>query len=196
LDRFARGFKSEDHLRKAIAELLGRMKFTGVRITHGALEKGKDIVFYNDGPFGERRLFACVVKRDAITGQADDHKNGAPTIVNKVVQGALNQIHSALDSPISEGRGAEERIDSVYVISPYECPPATIESVKEQVRRSGQIHFFCGYALLELFLKHWEDFLLFESDVLLSYLTGLRKGLDDDRALVNMILRKPFLAER
>jgi hypothetical protein len=195
LDRFARGFESENHLRRAIADLLGRMKYTGVRITHGALEKGKDIVFYHDGPFGEKRLFACVVKREPITGQADDHKNGAPTIVNAVVQGVINQIHSALDSPIADGRGKEERVDSVYVISPYECPPTTIESVKEQLQRSGQIHFFCGHALLELFLKHWEDFLLFDSNVLLSYLTGLRRGLNDDRALVNMILRKPFLGK-
>src|SRR6266550_7716039 len=79
LDLFAREFQTEDHLRRVVADLFRKMGHVGVRITHGANEKGKDIVFYSSGPLEEKRLFACVIKNDPITGKADDHRHGAPT---------------------------------------------------------------------------------------------------------------------
>jgi hypothetical protein len=193
LDLFAREFKTEAQLRKVIADLLRKMGHTGVRITHGTNEKGKDIVFYSEGPLGERRLFACVVKNEPITGQADDHKTGAPTIVHRI-QGVLNEIESAFGEPLPNSRGTEEWVDSVYVMSPYECTPATIESVKTRLQRGGQISFKCGSDLLDLFAKHWREFLWFESTILLSYLSVLRKGLEQDYALANLILQKSYLA--
>jgi hypothetical protein len=193
LDIFARAFPTEDELRQVIADLLRKIGHTGVRITHGTNEKGKDIVLYSEGPLGERRLYACVVKNAPITGQADDHKSGAPTLLNRI-QGVLNQIESAFNEPLPNGRGTDEWVDSVYVISPYECAPATIESVKTRLQRGGQISFKCGSALLELFAKHWREFLWFESTVLLSYLSELRKGLEEDYALAQLILQKSYLA--
>jgi hypothetical protein len=193
LDLFAREFKTEAHLRKVIADLFRKMGHTGVRITHGPNEKGKDIIFYSEGPLGERRLFACVVKNESITGQADDHTRGAPTLVHRI-QGVLNQIESAFGEPLPNGRGAEEWVDCVYVISPYECTSPTIESVKTRLQRGGQISFKCGSELLDLFAKHWREFLWFESTILLSYLSALRKGLEEDYALATLILQKSYMA--
>jgi hypothetical protein len=193
LDLFAREFDSEDKLRKVVADLLRKMGHKGVRITHSPAEKGKDIVFYAIGPLGEKRLFACVVKNKPINGQAEDYKNGAPTIVSQI-QGVVNQVQASFSEPLPSGRGVDEWVDSVYIISPYECPIATIDSVKNVVARSGQIVFKCGQELLELFAEHWCEFLWFESTVLLSYLSALREGLEDDYALANLILRKAFLA--
>jgi hypothetical protein len=193
LDLFAREFKTEAQLRKVVADLFRKMGHTGVRIPHGPNEKGKDIVFYSEGPLGERRLFACVVKNEPITGQADDHTSGAPTLVHRI-QGVLNQIESAFSEPLPNGRGADELVDSVYVISPYECTPSTIESVKTRLQRGGQISFKCGSDLLDLFAKHWREFLWFESTILLSYLSALRKGLEEDYALATLILQKSYMA--
>jgi hypothetical protein len=193
LDLFAGEFDSEDKLRRVVAELFRKMGHKGVRITHGSSERGKDIVFQSKGPLGETRLFACVIKNDPITGRADDFNNGAPTIVSRI-QGVINQIQSAFSEPIPNGSGVDERIDSVYVISPFDCPTTTIESVKNVLERSGQIVFKCGHELLELFADHWSEFLCFESSVLLSYLTALRTGLEEDYALANLVLRKAFLA--
>ena len=193
LDLFTKEFQSEDKLRRVIADLFRKMGHTGVRITHGTNEKGKDIVFYSSGPLGEKRLFACVIKNDPITGQAEDFKTGAPTIVHQI-QGVINQINAAFSESLADGRGADQRVDSVYVITPYECPIATVDSVKSCLQRGGQIAFICGQELLELFAEHWPEFLWLESNVLLSYLSALRKGLDDDYALANLILRKSYFA--
>src|SRR5882724_1241529 len=192
LDLFTREFESEDKLRRVLAELFRRMGQQGVRITHGPNEKGKDLVFYATGPLGERRLFACVVKNAPITGQAEDFRHGAPMIVHGL-QGVLHQIQAAFTEPLPSGRGADEWVDTVYVISPYECATTTIDSVKHQLQRGGQITFTCGQALLELFAEHWPEFLWFETTLLTDYLSALRKHLEEDYALAHLILRKAQL---
>jgi len=193
LDLFAREFQNEDKLRRVVADLLRKIGHEGVRITHGPNEKGKDIVFYCNGPLGEKRLFACVIKNSPITGQAEDVQRGAPALVHRILQGVLNQIQQAFNEPLASGKGTDQWVDTVYVISPYECSPTTIDSVKGALQRSGQITFVCGQSLLELFADHWREFLWFESTVLLSYLSALRKGLEEDYALATLILRKSYL---
>jgi hypothetical protein len=193
LDLFAQAFPTEDYLRTVLADLFRKMGHTGVRITHGSNEKGKDIVFYREGPLHEKKFFACVVKNAPLTGQAEDHRNGAPTIVAAITQGVLNQITSAFNEPAPDNKGGEERFDTVYVISPYECSVAARDSVKGSLERSGQIHLICGQQLLELFIAHWPEFLWFESAVLTSYLSALHQNADSDRELANLILQKSYL---
>lgn len=192
IELFAQEFKDEAHFRGVLADLFRKMGHSGVRITHGPNEKGKDIVFYSDGPMGERRLFACVVKVRPITGRADDHKNGAPALVEEL-QTVVNQVQSAFSEPLADGKGRDEWVDSVYVISPYECATSTIDSVKLRLQRSGQIKFVCGSELIELFVRHWREFLWFGSSILVSYLSTLRKGLEEDYALASLILSNPYL---
>jgi hypothetical protein len=55
-------FPSEARLIEAIAGLLGRVpKVSGIRILHGGLETGKDIVFIQQGALDEHIHCACVV---------------------------------------------------------------------------------------------------------------------------------------
>ena len=190
LDLFAKAFPTEDYLRKVLADLFRKMGHSGVRITHGSNEKGKDIVFYREGPLHEKKLFACVVKNEPITGQAEDYRSGAPTIVAAITHGVLNQITSASNESSPDNKGGDERVDTVYVISPYECSVAARESVKGSLERSGQIHLICGQQLLELFIEHWPEFLWFESAVLTSYLSALHKNAAADYELANLILQK------
>lgn len=194
IELFAREFRDEAHLRRVLADLFLKMGHSGVRITHGPGEKGKDIVFYCDGPMGERRLFGCVVKAQPINGRADDHKNGAPTLVDEL-QTVVNQVNSAFTEPLADGKGRDEWVDSVYVISPYDCATSTIDSVKTRLQRSGQIKFVCGSDLMDLFVRHWRDFLWFGSSILVSYLSTLRKGLEENYALAGLILGNPYLGE-
>jgi hypothetical protein len=109
------------------------------------------------------------------------------------LQTVVNQIQSAFSEPLTDGKGKDEWVDSVYVISPHECPTTTIDSVRSRLQRSGQITFICGSQLMEQFAKHWREFLWFESSILVSYLSALRKGLEEDYALANLILRNPYL---
>jgi hypothetical protein len=195
VDLFAQEFKSEDPLRRVVADLFRKMGHVGVRIPHGPNEKGKDIIFYRSGPLDEKRLFACVVKNDPITGQADDHVTGAPAILRSINRGVINQIQMAFSEPLPNAKGTDEWVDCVYVISPYDCSSSAIDSVKTALQRSGQITFVCGQVLLELFAKYWPEFLWFESTVLVSYLSTLRKDIEADHALANLILQKSAYLE-
>jgi hypothetical protein len=86
-------------------------------------------------------------------------------------------------------------VAGVYIISPYECPTSAIYSIEKSLAKAGQVQFYCGIRLLELFAEHWGSFLLFESDVLVSYLSTLKSGIADDNPLMELILRKSILAE-
>ncbi len=192
LSRFAQEFRDEAHLRLVLNDLLLRMGAKGVRITHGINERGKDIIFYKPGGLSRDVLYACVVKKDKITGRADS-ATGARTV--------LNQAGQALSEPYTNpATGKEEKVHSVYVISPYECTVEAVESIKHELREQARrIEFICGIDLLALFQEHWPDFLRFESAVLTRYLSTLSAGLSVDSALVSLLTRhnanlglKPF----
>jgi NACHT domain-containing protein len=194
LNRFAEEFKDEAHLRKVLADLLVKAGATGVRITHAPNERGKDIIFYRDDGLSKNVLFACVIKNDRITGRADSNI-GAATVLNQATQALIEPY-------VSRSTGAEERVRTVYVMSPQECTPTAIESIRQQLReRSGQIEFICGLDLFAQFQRYWPDFIRFESAVQTRYLTDLRAGLSIDKALIELLARhnanlglKPFEA--
>ena len=152
-----------------------------VRVTHGTQEHGRDIVFYGPGGLGTT-LYACVVKNDRITGEAGSSQS-ARTVID--------QAKEAFQYPyVSPETGQEEQVSQVFVLSPYDVTPTAIDSIRAQLKGFGAIEFYCGSALLDLFSKHWQSFFV-ESNVLASYLTALRKGLQDDAVLLRIILQKP-----
>jgi hypothetical protein len=169
LSKFAKEFPDEDHLRTVLADLFGRAGAKGVRITHGRNEHGKDIIFYTPGGLSRDVLYACVVKNDRITGQAHSTA-GSQTILNQALQ--------ALAEPYTDkAAGRQDRVHTVYIISPYECTADAIEGIRSQLHeRARQVEFLCGIDLLSLFQEHWPDFLRFESAILTRYLTDLRSG--------------------
>jgi len=181
LGRFARAFKSEADLWDKLAELFRRMGRERVRVTHGVQEHGRDIVFYGPGGLGTA-LYACVVKNDRITGEAGSTKS---------VRTVIDQAKEAFEYPyLNPDNGQEEQVRQVFILSPYDCSPTAQESISAQVKGFGAIEFCCGSALLDIFSKHWQSFFL-ESNVLASYLTALRAGLQNDAALIKIILQKP-----
>jgi hypothetical protein len=192
LGRFAQEFRDEAHLRSVLRDLLTRSGAKGVRITHGTNEHGKDIVFYKEGGLSKDVLYACVVKKDRITGRADS-SGGAQTVLNQALQ-ALNEPYT------DPATGKEAKVHSVYIVCPNECTPEAVESIKQQLREQARrIEFICGIDLLTLFQENWPDFLRFESAVLTRYLSTLSAGLSVDNALISLLTRhnanlglKPF----
>jgi hypothetical protein len=188
LDRFIALFKNEAELREAVLSLLEKMpNVTNVRHTHGAQECGKDIVFNWVGPFDHQQLVACVIKNEKITGSADSNQ-GARTV--------YIQAEEAFDSPIANvATGTDERVAQVYVISPHECPPSTVESIKGKMQaRAGQVIFICGRELMERFEDHYPEFLLFNPGLYGSYIAELEQGLDADPAVMNVLFRHGFVS--
>ena len=186
LGRFARAFKNERELQERIADLLRKMNRERVRITHGPMEHGRDIVFYGPNGLDGQSLYACVIKNSPITGEA-----GSCDSVRTVSDQAKEAFQHPYTNPDS---GREEQVRVVWVMSPYECTPIAVESISSQLRGIGSVEFCCGASLLDLFAKHLQLFLL-ESNVLASYLSALRTGLQTDTALLRIILQKTILAD-
>lgn len=192
LGRFAQEFRDEAHLRSVLRDLLTRSGGKSVRITHGTNEHGKDLVFYKEGGLSKDVLYACVVKKDRITGRADS-SGGAQTVLNQALQ-ALNEPYT------DPATGKEAKVHTVYILCPNECTPEAVESIKQQLREQARrIEFICGIDLLTLFQEYWPDFLRFESAVLTRYLSTLSAGLSVDNALISLLTRhnanlglKPF----
>lgn len=182
LSKFAKEFSDEAHLRAVLADLFAKAGMKGVRIPHGPNERGKDIIFYTSGGLSRDVLYACVVKNERITGQAQSPA-GSQTVLNQALQ--------ALAEPYTDRTtGREELVHTIYIISPYDCTPDAIEHIRSQLReRARQVEFLCGIDLLALFQEHWPDFLRFESAILTRYLSELRAGLSIDKPLITLLTR-------
>jgi len=182
LDQFSALFPSENDLQDHLVELLSRLEgITGVRKLQGANERGKDIIFYHEGPFGRKRLNACVVKNTSISGNVAS-QSGARTV--------LFQAQQAFDTPYVNSLGVDERVEHVFMISPRQTSPDAIESIKGGLQqRSGQVTFLCGSELLDVFKSAWPDLLAFEGDFLGRYLNDLRLQLDSNPVMSALVLR-------
>jgi len=185
LEQFWTLFKDEAALRQALIALLEHLLGTSnIRHTHGPNERGKDIIFDSPGPFGQTYLVACVVKNDKITGSAD---------TNSGARNVYNQAEQALGLSITDTQGLEQRVSQVFVISPAECSSVAIDSIKDKLQSNGRrVTFICGPELLNLFEKHYPDFLLFQSGLFGSYVAGLEKEFDNDEPISNVLLRSGF----
>ena len=185
LKRFIEGFDNEDALRRAVEALLIRMPgCTGVRATHGSLEQGKDIIFCSDGAMGETLLNACVIKNEKISGSAES-SSGARTV--------FHQVEQSLDTPILNEQGQPQSVSRAYVITPHECSPQAMESIRGLLtRRSGQVVFICGNDLLLKFKKHWPEFLLANVKFLGAHVKSLRDELDGDPSVARLLFKEGF----
>jgi hypothetical protein len=184
VESFARLFDDEASLRQALVQLLVRMNREQVTPTHGAQEKGKDIIFYSPGGFGERRLFACVVKNGRITGQVDS-PSGAGALIA--------QVEQSFDEPYIDQDGTAQYVDTVYVISPHDILPSALESVSHRLRRLGQVEFLCGAKLLDKFQHYYPSFLIEHAGYLEAYLESLYRQLMSPNALERLFRQTPGL---
>ncbi len=172
LTRFARAFQNEDELIRSIASMFRRRNdVTGVAITDGTHERGKDVVFYIENAVGQRELHACVIKNVKIVGAigATGASASAMTVFAQASQALANPYHGT--------SGQDEYVSHVYIMSPHEIPQSTIYSIQGSLR--GNVSFCCGGQLLELFRKYWPDF-LFDSGALGIYVTHLQNEIDKD----------------
>ena len=169
LRNFSASFDSEAHVRQALRTLLSKMpNVSGAEITHGTLELGKDLVFYSKDFLDQDQLHACVVKWKKIDGTTA--RSGAREV--------LIQAGQCLDTPYINTTGEEESVTRVLVVSPHDCPPTTMNSIRGELRqRTGQVKFLCGQNLMDKFGEYWPDFLLFGSSALNLYVASLTKKL-------------------
>lgn len=163
---FAETFPNESVLQQALAKLLTKIPgHSGVQILQGAQEVGKDMIFYTPGAFGQKDLNACVVKNTKITGSASGTA-GARTV--------FNQAQQALDTPLLDENGKEQRVSRVFIITPHPIPPETVTSIIGALRTGDErVRFLSGTSLLELFKLHWPEYLAEEFTIIQAYAAAL-----------------------
>lgn len=61
--RFLQSFSEKDLTQRILIPLFESMGFKGVEYTHGSLERGKDIVYYEKNKFGKKVYTAVVIKK-------------------------------------------------------------------------------------------------------------------------------------
>jgi len=182
LEQFSLCFKNESDLRLALIGLLEKLPNTwDVKHTHGAGERGKDIVFRSNGPFASEDLVACIVKNTPITGSVDSD-DGARTV--------YHQAEQSLDTPLLNAQGKEEHATRAFIITPYECSQSALDSIKGKLARpDGVVRFLCGRGLYELFEQYYPDYLVFRSGLFGTYIADLEAGISKDSAVSNLLVK-------
>jgi Restriction endonuclease len=118
---------NEDELRKQVLiPLLKAMKFNNVVETHGAGEKGKDIVCWKPDELGARVNYAIVAKAARLSGKVSGHRGS----VNEVHM----QIQQCFGTPFVDTiHGSEQQVHRVWVISNRPSTSEAVESLKSSL---------------------------------------------------------------
>jgi hypothetical protein len=169
-------FATEEQLLEAIRALLTRIPNVELaQITHGRLERGKDIIFVVPGGLGPSIPCACVVKNTLLSGKVGSN-NAALTVLHQVEQAFLN--------PIQLETGASLNIQRVYIVTPYDLTADAIASIEGHLRdQKGRIQFIGGTMLLDLIRKYWPDFFADEFTALRDNIRATAQRLEDERPL-------------
>ena len=136
---------SEADLRDTVATLLRYLGFRHVRVIHGGVEKGKDVIGYKTDEFGCQRALACVVKKGDISGSASG-SNSIQTIINQTMQ-ALNEEYN--DTQL----GKMVVFNEIRIIASGKIMPTAEESIRDSFKKQGLdkiIRFIGGERLIEL----------------------------------------------
>ncbi|MEN6358237.1 MAG: hypothetical protein ABFD83_14285 [Armatimonadota bacterium] len=174
-------FPSEALLQQAIARLLGMMPgIEGVQILQGTLELGKDIIFRSVGPLSETLTCACIVKNKPFSGKLGTTGN---------LRVLIDQIDQSFDTPFIDENAEDRRIQRVYVMNPHQLTPSTMAAISGKLQQHpGQIEFFTGSRLYDLFQTYWPDFLAAESSILAQF----RKDIEEASGSVNSLMSVAF----
>ncbi len=184
LQRFTEAFPNEDALRLAIIDLLDRVpKASNIRLNHGGGERGKDILYLEEGIF-KNELVACVAKNTKITGSVSSNA-GASNV--------LFQAKQALNTGYQNINGTTDKVDKVIVVCPHQLKSETIDSIYGELNeRRERVTFVVGSDLLELFEKHYPEFLILQSSTFGAYIKSIEDGLQSATPVDSALLSHGF----
>ena len=181
LGQFSSCFKTEADLRLALIALLEKLPNTwGVKHTHGTLEKGKDIVSNRAGHLQLKNLWPAWSRI---------RRSQGPQTLTTVLGPFSTKQKRAFDTPILNSQG-EEAFAHSYVITPYDCSQAAIDSIKAKLANpEGAVRFLFGRELYELFERYYPDYLVFRSGLFGTYISDLESGISNDSAVANLLMK-------
>jgi NACHT domain len=149
---FLQRLKESEFTQIILIPLLEAMGFIDIRYTHGILERGKDVVFFEDHPLHGRNCLAAVVKREALDGSV----SGARSI-----REVYYQIQQCISEPfVDPTTGETVRVHAIFVVTPSVISQTTIGSVAAELRReSGAVTFIDGAKLISHLTRYLPDLL-------------------------------------
>ncbi|MGD2091051.1 MAG: HEAT repeat domain-containing protein [Candidatus Aminicenantes bacterium] len=169
-------FKEKHLIENVILPLLEKIGSKNIMVTHGTLEKGKDLIFYKKNEFGEREYTGVQIKAADIHGRASQEGN-ATEILNQAQQAFTHEFIDIYDNK-------KKNIDRYIVITSGGISENAKESISGQLRAVGcykSIHFFDGNKLVELVEQYIPDFFGKEYNYFNRYFKMMKKDFETIR---------------
>lgn len=186
---------------KVVEPLLRRLGFTHVRNKSGPGEHGKDLIAIKE-EFGKAKLYAIQIKKLRPTGKQSDRRAFGQL---------LTQLRQAILEDVTDPMTNVPRPpDRCYFITPYEIPPAALDSAINQLRETErrEITVIDGPILMDQLLKHKmidvirtiggmelqyrTQFALAVGRIPESHVFGVPEGLELDQVYVEMALEQEY----
>lgn len=140
-----RALSEEDLTTNVVIPLLKEMGFTDVRYVHGADEHGKDVVFWWEDQFHNKKWKCAQVKAKKIHGSSATEGN---------VSELRDQIQDSFATPyINPADGRTEEMTEVYIITSHNITSnakKAIWNLLDSTFPHHDIHFIDGQQLLNL----------------------------------------------
>ena len=144
--------KEQDLRSKLVVPLFRAAGFVDVRVAHGTLERGKDVLFREINKLGEAFTGAAVVSTHDINGAVGDDASA---------RRALEQAEMVLDEPYKDpSTGKETKVDRCWIITSGTISTHAIESVsgKLQGPLGRMVRFVDQARMIELTDQHYPEF--------------------------------------
>lgn len=168
-----RKFSEEQLIDDVIIPLLEHMGFKDIVKVHGQIEKGMDIIFYEESKFGNREYTGVQAKAVNIHGSAGKSGN-ATEILTQAQQAFSYDFTNVYD-------GKLKNINKFLVITSRDIIPTAKKSIEDQLRNLGfykVINFFDGSKLLTLIDKYMPSFFWKEYDFFSKYFNAMKKDFE------------------
>lgn len=171
---------SEPELYRIVEHLLKTLGYGPVRLMHGTLEAGKDIVFAERDKIGREVWRAIQVKAFQLTGSLTSPKG---------FRSALLQCEAALDTPYSDSNGRAVRIAEVWLITPFPATESAKFSGSGRLNQMERVHVIDGPDLANLIDKNMPEFLDSGGSPLDKYFSDLISACDSPEEYLSERLR-------
>ena len=185
-----RKFKEKPLIDNVIIPLLEKMGSKNITITHGSLEKGKDLLFYKENEFEEREYTGVQAKAVNIHGCAGE-KGNATEILNQAQQAFTHEFQDTYDNKT-------KNIDRYIVMTSGNITETAKESIRGQLKAVGcykTIQFFDGNKLVDLVDKWMPDFFWEEYNYFNRYFREMKKDFETIKDISAIGQKEPINLE-
>jgi hypothetical protein len=156
---YLQSLKDEKTFREFAIDLFRHLEYQEVRETHGPMEKGRDIIFYEKNRMGELEFVGVQAKIGNISGSVS--RSGSPTAL-------VQQTMEAFNSAISFGEASHYLDKYVILASGTISDPARakIEDFLRHNKYNKRVYFWGQEKIAEIKVQYAPTFIRFPREKL------------------------------